>query len=146
GCSSQCVVEGCGNGVVESGEECDDGNTASDDGCSWDCHDERCGDGIVQANGFPYPEECDDGNEISGDGCSSSCVNEWCGDGIVQSELGEACDDGGLLVYCTASCQPQNCGDGNLDPGEDCDDGNLVDCDGCSAKCEDEELPTLTMV
>jgi len=49
-------------------------------------------------------------------------------------------------VYCTASCQPQNCGDGNLDPGEDCDDGNLVDCDGCSAKCEDEELPTLTMV
>jgi len=28
--------------------------------------------------------------------------------------------------------------DGNLDPGEDCDDGNLVDLDGCSSKCKVE--------
>ena len=27
------------------------------------------------------------------------------------------------------------CGDGNLDPGETCDDGNTVDGDGCSALC-----------
>jgi len=27
----------CGNGVLEPGEFCDDGNTASDDGCSSDC-------------------------------------------------------------------------------------------------------------
>jgi cysteine-rich repeat protein len=28
------------------------------------------------------------------------------------------------------------CGDGTQDPGEGCDDGNLVDCDGCSSLCE----------
>ncbi len=27
----------CGNGVVESGEECDDGNLLDGDGCTWDC-------------------------------------------------------------------------------------------------------------
>ena len=30
------------------------------------------------------------------------------------------------------------CGDGYLDPGEECDDGNLVDDDGCSSECEVE--------
>ena len=30
----------CGDGVVEPGEECDDGNTECDDGCSDDCRDE----------------------------------------------------------------------------------------------------------
>lgn len=28
------------------------------------------------------------------------------------------------------------CGDGNLDPGEDCDDGNEFDNDGCSSTCK----------
>ncbi len=30
----------CGNGVIETGEECDDGNTVSGDGCSATCQDE----------------------------------------------------------------------------------------------------------
>ena len=32
------------------------------------------------------------------------------------------------------------CGDGNLDQGEQCDDGGNVNGDGCSANCEEEEL------
>src|SRR5262245_66239187 len=32
-----CVPAGCGNGVVESGEVCDDGNAIDGDGCSADC-------------------------------------------------------------------------------------------------------------
>ena len=32
------------------------------------------------------------------------------------------------------------CGDGNLDPGEQCDDGNNVSCDGCNAACQIEAL------
>jgi cysteine-rich repeat protein len=42
------VCSVCGDGHVESGEECDDGNRVSEDGCSADCHLEakRCG-GIV---------------------------------------------------------------------------------------------------
>jgi len=31
-----------------------------------------------------------------------------------------------------------NCGDGVVDPGEQCDDGNTVDGDGCSATCQSE--------
>ena len=35
----------CGNGVIESGEECDDGNTVSGDGCSAICQTEGGGGG-----------------------------------------------------------------------------------------------------
>ncbi len=30
---------------------------------------------------------------------------------------------------------PKNCGDGNPDPDEDCDDGNGIDADGCNNDC-----------
>src|SRR6185295_15808003 len=46
----------CGNGIVEEGEQCDDGNTASGDGCSSTCQTELpppppapcCGNGVVE--------------------------------------------------------------------------------------------------
>lgn len=41
------VAVGCGNGVIESGEQCDDGNTNSGDGCSSSCQTE----GVVQPPG-----------------------------------------------------------------------------------------------
>jgi cysteine-rich repeat protein len=39
GCSSICILELCGDGILQSrlGEVCDDGNTADDDGCSSTC-------------------------------------------------------------------------------------------------------------
>lgn len=55
----------CGNGVLEAGENCDDGNTSSGDGCSVVCKPEFCGDKIVNRQG----EQCDDGNSRSNDGC-----------------------------------------------------------------------------
>ena len=61
----------CGNGIIEAGEECDDGNTRSLDGCDPTCrleHASRCGDGIVDSD-----EECDEGDDIDGDGCSKRC-------------------------------------------------------------------------
>jgi cysteine-rich repeat protein len=57
----------CGNGRIESGEECDDGNTTSGDGCTAECEAE-CGDGTVNGE-----EQCDDGNLMSGDGCDANC-------------------------------------------------------------------------
>ena len=30
----------CGNGLLDPGEECDDGNTSGGDGCAADCTDE----------------------------------------------------------------------------------------------------------
>ncbi|MBL9018745.1 MAG: DUF4215 domain-containing protein [Myxococcales bacterium] len=68
----------CGNGVVDPGEICDDGNTYSGDGCSATCsidgyapHGPACGDGTIDDG-----EECDDGNAQSGDGCTSACDYE----------------------------------------------------------------------
>ena len=37
----------CGNGVVETGEACDDGNLVDGDGCSAHCGPDTCGDGVV---------------------------------------------------------------------------------------------------
>ena len=65
-----------------------------------------------------------------------------CGDGIKTRT--EACDDGsakntGGYGKCNADCTlGPRCGDGILqaDQGEQCDDGNLVNGDGCSATCK----------
>ena len=40
----------CGDGNVDPGEECDDGNRMNDDGCDWRC---RVGDGTFE---YPPPE------------------------------------------------------------------------------------------
>jgi cysteine-rich repeat protein len=61
----------CGDGVVETPEVCDDGNTDDGDGCSSLCELEGCGDGVVTA-----PEQCDDGNLINGDACDDTCQLE----------------------------------------------------------------------
>jgi cysteine-rich repeat protein len=96
----------CGNGAIESGEECDDGNLVDGDGCSSTCQREpKCGDGFVDA-----PEQCDDGNLIDGDGCSSTCQSEpQCGDGRVDA--GEECDDGNDESDdgCSATCRLEDC-------------------------------------
>jgi cysteine-rich repeat protein len=98
----------CGNGIVEAGEACDDGNAASGDGCSASCAREQgavCGNGAVEAG-----EECDDGNTTDGDGCSSTCKDEpkpgVCGNGVVEPP--EACDDGDAERYdgCEPDCTP----------------------------------------
>jgi cysteine-rich repeat protein len=60
----------CGNGRVETGEECDDGNESATDRCLPGCRLATCGDGLVRA----HVEECDDGNAIPDDGCSPSCL------------------------------------------------------------------------
>jgi cysteine-rich repeat protein len=62
----------CGNGILDCGEQCDDGNTVPGDGCDGNCMSEvSCGNGILE----PF-EECDDGNNVDGDGCSALCEIE----------------------------------------------------------------------
>jgi cysteine-rich repeat protein len=41
----------------------------------------------------------------------------------------------------TATVTPGECGNGVLDLGEECDDGNLIDGDGCSGTCVSELIP-----
>jgi cysteine-rich repeat protein len=127
----------CGNGILDEGEECDDGNRVDGDRCSSKCTLEPfCGDGVLDPG-----EGCDDGNDINGDGCSSKCtVESYCGDGVLDP--GEECDDGNNVDGdgCDSECTVEPfCGDGVLDPGEECDDGNNENGDGCSAVCTREK-------
>ncbi len=86
----------CGNGVQESGEECD-GNQGLEDNqvCSNDCKLIRldyCGDGIISVDEF-----CDDGNTFNGDGCSSYCTFDDIADEALY-DLG-ALPSKQLLIY-----------------------------------------------
>ncbi|MFW5746801.1 MAG: LamG-like jellyroll fold domain-containing protein, partial [Nanoarchaeota archaeon] len=67
----------CGNGILEDGEECDDGNLFDGDFCNSTCQLQQCagscGDGILDPD-----EECDDGNTDNGDGCNATCNLESC--------------------------------------------------------------------
>ena len=138
----------CGNGIIEPGEVCDDGNLVNNDRCDNTCtRIAACGNGYIEIG-----EQCDDGNSVNGDGCDNTCtLTAVCGNGII--ELGENCDDGNSVNGdgCTNSCTIQSgytcsgvpsvctpnavCGNGIVEPGEVCDDGNLVNGDSCNNTC-----------
>ena len=157
GCDAACNVEAgyqcrmanalcvplCGDGMKVGAEQCDDSNPTDGDGCSSVCRIEpgydcatgeciasTCGDGTVETG-----ESCDAGDRnglflgdgigaVHGTGCSKTCTWE------------PSCRDAaGATTRCSAVC-----GDSNLEVGlEGCDDGNLVDGDGCSALCTVED-------
>jgi cysteine-rich repeat protein len=123
----------CGNGTLNPGEICDDGNQLDGDGCDLNCTLTACGNGIVTAG-----EQCDDGNTVSGDGCSATCQREGvCGNAVLEPR--EQCDDGNLVDGdgCDHNCTLTGCGNGIVTTGEQCDNGpaNGIDlC--CSATCQ----------
>jgi cysteine-rich repeat protein len=108
-----------------------------------------CGNGVIEP-----PEECDDGNSGSGDGCSG-CIIDYGSGG--DGKCGNVCDQGdppyGNCVGCTLHCdvgytpsvngcdRDTSCGNGVIEPHEECDDGNTIDDDGCSG-CIVDSLPS----
>ena len=132
----------CGNGLLELGEACDDGDANSDvlpDACRIDCREASCGDGVQDS-----VEDCDDGGTEAGDGCGPTCEQEGtCGNG--ELEPGEECDDGplnsdSLPDRCRTNCRDARCGDRVVDTGEACDDGDDQAGDGCTPECAWEVL------
>lgn len=89
----------CENGILDEGEECDDGNADHSDACTRYCQKAVCGDGIVYAS----QERCDDGNNVSGDGCSEQCVVE-----VITDQCGDAVN----TTTCTVPTQDL-CGSGD---------------------------------
>ncbi len=74
----------CGDGVLDLGEDCDDGDTVDGDGCDGACQCEPgvCGDGLVSCG-----ESCDDGATTPGDGCDELCRLEAAGYMITELYL-----------------------------------------------------------
>ena len=64
-----CRLGGCGNGRLEAGESCDDGNGSNSDFCLNDCTAAFCGDGFVN----PATEQCDPNNSPSEASCEAGC-------------------------------------------------------------------------
>jgi cysteine-rich repeat protein len=140
GCGQTCVVEACGNAILDPGEVCDDGNNDNCDGCRGNCSavETGCGDTFLCGS-----EVCDDGNNANCDGCRGDCSaweKGW-GDGFLCGS--EVCDDGNNVNCdgCRGDCSNTEfgCGDGYLCGSEVCDDGNQVDCDGCRGNCSAPE-------
>ena len=113
-------VARCGDGVLDSGEQCDDGNDDDTDACLTSCVVATCGDGVVHAE----VEECDDGNansDTTADACRTSCLIPACGDGVVDA--GEECDDGnaatgdGCDLDCWVELDPSIDSDADVDAG-----------------------------
>ncbi len=124
----------CGNGEVEPGEECDDGNRDDTDACTSACRPPGCGDGILQPG-----EPCDDGNADDTDACTNGCLVAFCGDGKVWADE-EDCDDGNAIDTddCLPNCRLAKCGDGKVWAGKEvCDDGfNDDEYNGCAPGCD----------
>ena len=78
-----------------------------------------CGDKIKT-----FDEEWDDGNVISNDGCSA----------LWKLESGFSCIQGQTLPLPWTNCH-DICGDGKVFGSTQCDDGNLINGDGCSSAC-----------
>lgn len=90
--SAYSLAASCGDGVVESIEACDDGNTVSGDGCSSTCESEVDADG----DGFYASEDCNDNDsainpdavEVCGDNIDNNCdgFEQTCGTSSDPSE------------------------------------------------------------
>jgi cysteine-rich repeat protein len=105
----------CGNATIEGTEECDDGNTDDADACTNSCLNASCGDGVPALGAG---EECDDGNGKEDDCCLNDCTINTAMSGCNalcgngDKDPGEQCDDGGDSAMCDVDCTYVECGDG----------------------------------
>jgi hypothetical protein len=146
----------CGNGKLETGEQCDNGGIDTQ-ACNGNnngtggpgiCLTPTCGDGYTnKATG----EQCDALGGIDSSACNGtnagavSCHSSTCGDGYLNAAAGEKCDTSGGTDTATCngktagavSCHPTVCGDGyaNNAAGEQCDFGgsDTAICNGINA-------------
>jgi cysteine-rich repeat protein len=81
--STRPAAPACGDGFLDPGEQCDDGNTHNGDGCNSSCMLESCGNGVVDGG-----EQCDHGAANGTDDCCSATCQlvDPDGDGICNRD------------------------------------------------------------
>lgn len=160
-----CTSALCGNGTLDAGEDCDFGSgngpgTGCETSCKFSCTTapDSCSDGNpcngaetcgVVTVGGKTGQKCSAGTALaacaacgSGGVCvGGTCKSSVCGDGCVDATKSETCDPPASGT-CDASCKkivPAVCGNGVREAGEQCDDGNTTNLDGCDSKCQFEQ-------
>jgi cysteine-rich repeat protein len=130
-----CIAPGatCGNGILETGEECDFGagngpGTGCETICKFSCK--------------KSPNTCTDANACHvAPTCETVTVNgktgQKCQTGATKSD-GAVCGTGAICL--AGICKVSACGDGYRDDArsEECDDGNVTKLDACSDQCKYE--------
>lgn len=118
-CEADCGSYTCGNRVIEGPEECDDGNTRSDDGCSTYCK--------LETLGSPPTAP-----EAGGQTATPDAVHP------TTSSTGDATSEnppsGSQSVSPPGTSTGDECGDGICGSGEDCT-ACASDCGTCRVSC-----------
>jgi cysteine-rich repeat protein len=161
-CASPAAV--CGNGTLEAGEDCDAGaangpGTGCEANCTFSCSmsPDSCDDpnpcnGVAVCAqvmlGGSVGQQCQPGTPLAncaacpGGLCGAgACVASTCGDGCVDPGAGEDCEPPGS-PSCDATCQTvivAVCGNGAREGAEQCDDGGVLNLDGCDSACKFEQ-------
>lgn len=141
----------CGNGIIESSEQCDDQNTNSGDGCSNMCQTED----MVSWHNSALPMDANnDGSVTSADfNAVTSYLNNIPPNTTAVDPYrtptprypdvnnnGSVTSLDALLISNWIASQ---CGNGQFQPelGEQCDDGNTINTDSCSDTCKLLSVP-----
>ncbi|MBK7402047.1 MAG: DUF4215 domain-containing protein [Myxococcales bacterium] len=163
--SGVCASANCGNGVLDTGEDCDFGagngpGTGCELSCKFSCTTapDSCPDSnpcngvetcAAVTVGGKTGQKCSPGTPLAacaacgtGGVCvAGACKSSVCGDACVDAAKGEACDPPATGT-CDASCKKivaAVCGNGVREAGEQCDDSNTTNLDGCDSKCQFEQ-------
>ena len=148
----------CGNGTLEPGEQCETGSTNY-------CTSSRvCNTSDCTCYAVPPLPNCGDGTLQQGEQCESGSIN-YCTKGrtcntdlctcVPPTSLCTSDNDCGEDVCKNSKCvEPVRtlvaaaplCGNGIVDNGEQCDDGNLRSGDGCNRACLEDYDVTGTQV
>lgn len=140
----------CANTAITA---CVDGDGCCAPGCTSlnddDCSD-SCGNAIVEPpelcdGNCPALADCNDNDVCTADSLSGSA--QQCNAQCVNTPLG--CVAGTMDGCCAAGCNANTdgdcaaiCGNGVVEPGEQCDDGGTAAGDGCDATCQSEAVAT----
>lgn len=142
-------VTGCGNGTVEGTEACDDGNSVEGDSCSNLCvvtipipipiGPGSSASSSSSSSGSGSTSSSASGSTVSSSSSSSDSSVSSSESSSVSSTSSEsstsASSESSSLSSSSSSVGATFCGNGVLNSGEECDDGNLVDTDDCSNAC-----------